>query len=158
MIIVFALQQWLQESTWMLRYTILPVLSIYNPESRNVIAFCLTQSHKVTTKSRGENRLLLKIRSTILSHAPWFPKQHWCLEGSQASSLVLLVTATHKIRWVWYWQGKNTYRGGILYQCRFKNLTWTNLWSNPDLCSDRPATNNLKRDAAFCLNCVARWY
>ena len=31
-----------------------------------MFAFCLTQSHKVTTKSRGENMLLLKIRSTIL--------------------------------------------------------------------------------------------
>ena len=139
---------------------ILPVLSIYNPESRKETAFCLTQSNKVTTKSRGGNRLHLKIRSTILSHAPWFPKQHYCLEGSRTSSLVLLVKATHKWRWVWYWQGKNKYRGEFCPNAVLSatNLTWTNLWSKPGLCSDGPAINNLNNDTAFSLNSVAPWY
>ena len=144
----------------MLCYTLLPVLCIYNPESRNVIAFCLTQSHKATTKSRGGNRLLLKIQSTLLSHAARYPKQHCCLEGSQASSLVLVVTKIHRWRWVWYWQGKSKYRGEFCPNATLSatNLTWTNLWSNPALCSDRPATNKLNRDTAFSLNSVARWY
>jgi hypothetical protein len=90
-----------------------------------------------------------KIRVNSLSNDPWFSKEQWFLENSQASPFVLLMNETYIKTCEWSVTGmiltgeshisrRETFPSATL---QTRNRSWTDLESNPSLHGEMPATN-----------------
>jgi len=96
-------------------------------------------------------KITAKIRVSTLSNDPWFSKEQWFLENSQASPFVLLMKRTCRRTSVWSITGmiltgesqisrRETFRSATL---QTRNRTWTDLRKNPSLRGEMPATNSM---------------
>jgi hypothetical protein len=96
-------------------------------------------------------KMAAKIRVSTLSNDPWFSKEQWCLENSQASPFVLLMKETYTKTCEWSVTGmiltgeshisrRETFPSATL---QTRNRSWTGLESNPSLRGEMPATNRM---------------
>lgn len=94
-------------------------------------------------------KITVKIYVSTASNDPWFSKEQWFLENSQASPFVLLMEGTCRRTCVWSMTGMIlTGERQISRRENFPNATlqtrirtFTDLGSNPCLRDEMPATN-----------------
>jgi hypothetical protein len=96
-------------------------------------------------------KIIAEIRVSTLSNDPWFSEEQWFLENSQASPTVVLMKGTCRRTCVWSITGmiltgeshisrRETFPSAIL---QTRNRKWSDLWSNPSLRDEMPATNRM---------------
>ena len=96
-------------------------------------------------------KITAKIHVSTLSNDPWFSKEQWFLENSQASLFVFLMKGTCRRTCVWSITGmiltgeshisrRETFPSATL---QTRNRKWTDLESNPSLRGEMPATNRM---------------